>query len=425
MNLGRSFSLVFVAGLVYCLTVEAAPLSLAEAYQAALQKNESIGIGQKRVDQASELVDQAWGSLLPSVSLIGTYQRQDNSASGSAVAGGRFTLPEQTNAWFGLTQPIFRGMAEYGGLAAVKADRRAAEAVLSAERLRLYAGVADAYFKVLAAEQDRRNLQTLVDLSSRRVKELKDRSRIGRSREGDVLAARAQATILNSQLEAAQSDINQTRDQFSLVTGLAPHTPLAPADMANALPGKMEMLTAFLDRVPERPDLRAQQERVTSAEERVVVARAGHFPSLDATANYYLRRAGVLDDVKWDVGLRLTVPLFRGGSVSSQVSAALDLKKEQELLLAQTRRAAETEIRVAYERVRSGIAQILTMGEAAGLAEKNYKTQNRDYGLGLVTNLEVISAMDTFRETLRQLDSVRFQTLSAWAALQAAVGRVQ
>lgn len=256
------------------------------------------------------------------------------------------------------------------------------------------------------------------------MKDLKARARIGRTREGEVLAAESQVAVLAAQLQAALSLHERARDVFSLTTGLSRNVDLVqPPERKGQLLPPLEPLQNYLAELNKRPDVIALQESYLAADENVTVARAGHFPSLDLTANYYFARAGIQSSVDFDFGLTLVVPLFQGGVVNAATGSAIGARKERELLLAQGRRLAENQVRDAYERVKAGLEQMESLELAADLAEKNYRRQTGDYRLGLVTNLDVLQALNTFQETKRNLDQIKFDSLAAWDALQAALGK--
>ena len=86
-------------------TALASPLTLADAFKSALEKNESAGIAKSQVLQADERLTQAFGQLLPKISLVGTYLKQDAPAGSSGSLS-----PDQWNAKFTLTQPLFHGL---------------------------------------------------------------------------------------------------------------------------------------------------------------------------------------------------------------------------------------------------------------------------------------------------------------------------
>jgi outer membrane protein len=127
--------------------------------------------------------------------------------------------------------------------------------------------------------------------------------------------------------------------------------------------------------------------------------------------------------VKWDLGLTLTLPLYQGGVVSSQVREAAAKVQEQELSSALAIKSAEQEIRSYYQQVTNGIEQMTSIKEGLEIAEKNYQEQNRDYRFGLSTNLDVLQALNVLQDTRRALDRTKYQTLTAWHMLQAAAGK--
>ncbi|MBY0371039.1 FAD-dependent oxidoreductase [bacterium] len=397
-----------------------AAMNLQQVYEAALGGVESVAIQNRKIDQADEQLGQVISTALPSVNLLGSYQRQDSPTTSGSDVASKFALADQFNSRLTATQPIFQGFAEWAGMRGARARKRAEIARLEQVKVTLFSSVSQSYYSVLSAEQDRVNLETLLELTERRVKDLQERFRIGRSRDGELLAAQAQLAVLRSQLQAAILACAQARNQFALATKLERDTALEQASMVFP---KADTLTDYINHLADRPDIRALRETALSSEESISVAKAGHFPSLAATGNYYLKRTGVQDAIKWDVGLTLTVPVFQGGFVSAKVSEAVSIQKQSELALAQGRRSAETELRNAFDSYQTGRDTIAALEEAARISEKNYHRQNQDYRLGLVTNLDVLQALNTFQETKRSLDKARYQTLTAWAALQAAVGK--
>lgn len=398
-----------------------AAFDLNGAYQSALDKTETVAIQTASQEQLGEQATQATGALFPSIAFTGTYLRQDQSAPSGSSTTQAFTRPDQISARIGATQPLFQGLAEYATLRSTRDLHEAGIKNTEQSKLTLYGTVAEAYFNVLSAERDLQNLKRLQELTNKREKDLTQRNRIGKSRKGEVLSAQSIGATLKAQIQAAEALLSQSRDQFAYVTGLDRNTALK--DDVLKLPEKLESLDQYVGLVGKRPDLEALRLQVSSAEENIIVARAGHFPTLEASGNYYLKRTGVLENVKWDFGLSVTFPIFQGGVVSSQVREAAQAARSSELTLSQSERNARREVQVLYEGVSSGIAQISSYQQALKTSEQNYEEQIRDYRYGLVTNLEVLQSMTAFLDTKRLLDRTLYQTLISYAQLQAAVGR--
>jgi outer membrane protein TolC len=415
--------MVVLVSLFFSFSAEAA-VTLKEAYDSAVAKTENVLIAESRLNQSKETAWQSYGTMFPTIAVYGSFLNQHPKTDAADSVSSNFLLRQQFNSRVGLTQPLFRGFGEYAGIRSAQATRRSAEASVRQSKVTLYANVSAAYFKVLGASKDVENLKSLISLTRQRVKDLQARARIGRSREGEVLAAESQVAVLVAQFQAAVSIHERAKDVFAMTTGLDRNAELAPPPEGKAGPlPALAPLQTYMHEVSKRPDLIALQESHLAADENVAVARAGHYPSLDFSANYYLARAGIQASIDFDLGLTFVIPIFQGGIVNSATDGAIGARKERELLLAQGRRIAENEVRDAYERVKSGLEQVASFELAATLAEKNYRRQTQDYRLGLVTNLDVLQALNTFQETKRGLDQLRFNTLAAWDALQASLGK--
>jgi outer membrane protein len=127
--------------------------------------------------------------------------------------------------------------------------------------------------------------------------------------------------------------------------------------------------------------------------------------------------------VDWDVQLALTVPLYAGGSLQSQVREALSQSTQAELSTSQARRQAEQEIRAVYQSVVFDRSRLVALEKATESARKNYEVQRHDYRLGLVTNLDVLQALTAFQENQRALDRARYIAKLDYLRLEAAAAR--
>lgn len=412
--------LLILSGLVSLGGPAYGAVDLTAAYRAAVEKTEIIDIEKQRVLQAQERQSQSKGGLFPQLALNGRYTRQD--VSNTTGANTAFTRPDQYSASLGLNQALFRGFAEFAELRRRDALVKSQQATEKRARLLLYRDVAARFFAVLSAEKDLANLKGLNELTTKRLSDIRGRVRIGRSRKGELLASQSQGALLEAQIQAAENEKDRSREAFRLVTKMGSDEELV-APTGN-LPDKSAGLDTWLAHLKDRPDLQAREWEREAADESVGVAKGGHFPALDLAANYYLTRTGVLADSKWDFTVNFTLPIFRGGTVNAAVQEAVELRKQAELTAAYAVREAEAEVRTLHSKLVSSLDQVKTLRRASELAEENYKVQTADYRLGLVTNLEVIQALNTFQETKRVYDRTYFDTWATLAALEAAAGKM-
>jgi len=411
---GTGNFLVVLLGVVLCVVgqAHAAPdpspgpvssntHSLEDCFALALKRSETLAIQEETIRQAEETYRQAVGGVLPTVTGTAQYFMQQ-SVGGLGISP--FFTSSQPLVKFNLAQPLFRGFREYAALRSATASTQQQEALKQAASLTLYQDVATAFYEVLSLEQDQRILVKQIGLAENRVRELEQRSRIGRSRQSEVLTLKTTLATLRSQKEQLIGQIQASREVLTFLTGASRE--LQIMDTVKT-PAVMPPLQEFLDHLEERPDIVAQVRSVTVSAEALSIARGFHLPDADFSANYYLVRQSSLQDIKWDMTVGLSLPIFQGGVVQSQVRAAASQLSQAELAAGLKRREADQSVRTNFAAWNSDRAQLEQMTSAAAAAERNYEVQSGEYRLGLVTNLDVLQALNSFHETSRSLERLR------------------
>jgi outer membrane protein len=142
-----------------------------------------------------------------------------------------------------------------------------------------------------------------------------------------------------------------------------------------------------------------------------------------AEGNYYLKRTGFNEPIDWDVLLTLDAPIFTGGQFTGSVRTAESDRRAAELRLARARREAEREIRERHQNVTTFLNQAAALARAADLADENHRLQAREYRLGLVTNLDVLNAMNNAQEARHALAVARTEAKIASLLLNWAAGK--
>jgi outer membrane protein len=401
------------------LAVAAEALTLDQYYGSALQRSETTAIQLQQIQQAEERYQQANAAILPTISGDVSYLWLDPYPSSTLLTPS--TQSQQQVSRITASQPLFRGMREYAAM-------RQTQDLLAAQRqdyqqaqFALYKDVLQNFYTILALESDLANYQEEIRLNREREQEIRTRVRIGRSRDSELLTEQSSISTLEATVQQLRGQLQVAREAFAFLSGLDAVTPLLDS---KPMPDTLEPLSAYLDGIPKRPDVRAVKQRLIAAAEGINIARGEHYPSLDLNANYYFDRPGYLNNSKWDVELSLTIPLYAGGSVQSKVREAGAVRNQAELTQAQVLRLADQEIRSLYQSVSSNLSQIQALVKATHAAQKNYAAQLRDYKLGLVTNLDVLQALTTFQQNQRGLDHTRLIAKSNYLQLLSAAARL-
>jgi outer membrane protein len=125
---------------------------------------------------------------------------------------------------------------------------------------------------------------------------------------------------------------------------------------------------------------------------------------------------------RWDGTLALTLPLYTGGQAGARRDSARSARAAAELSLRQAERLALTEVESAWQENVYAAQRADTLAEALVLASENARYQQEDYKLGLVTNLDVLNALNTVLQTRLDLARAEVQVRLTVLKLYAAAG---
>jgi outer membrane protein len=414
LNRTSVFSLlaVFISAPTFALTME-------EAFRAALEKNELVKQSAEQVVQADERIAQVRGGLFPEISLNALHLIQPLVNEQFR----EFSPPNQTTANLSVKQPIFRGLREFAGLRQQGDLLVAQEAIRRVTIQRLYQDVAANYMNVLTLEADSINLKEQLDISEKRVGELRTRARRGESSQTELLSTLSSHAATQAEIRLLKGQLQVARDILQSLTGLPRDSKLVdPKLIPDGKKVVVDSLSEYLAQIEQRPDVQAAVAQREATGEGRAIARGVHFPVIDAVGNYYLRRPGFLKDLKWDISLQFSLPLFAGGATLAEVREAASRDKEAELELARIRRVAGDEIRTLHETVQARIEHLSILREAAEIEQKNVTVSQNDFRRGLIRNIDVQLALGAYRATRRSLDQAHFAAQMDLLKLEVAAG---
>ena len=397
----------------------AVPQDLKSAYMAALKRSETVDIQHEILNQVEENTTQARGAFWPTISGSGnwTHQHLPNATAAPTVPNSGDDL--RTTKLTG-DLPLFRGFKEYASLRQRKYLVAAQVETLKNAAKQLFYDVSQAYYNVMALQSDELNYKNEIEVNQKRLGELKHFLKIGRSRDTELLTFQANISSLEAQLENTHGQLEAAKDVLAFFTGWSRETPLQDSESV-ATPAP---LSEYLKHVEERPDIKSALAGAQASNEGIPMAKGGHWPSLDLVGNSYFDRPGQpSNESDWDVQLVLQIPLFEGGIVQSQVRQAKSVARQSELILSQSRRLAEEEIRTLYALFSGDQKQVGKLEETVSWSKKNYEAQLRDYRNGLVTNLDVLQAITTYQDSQRLLDRQRYNVHLDGVKLQAATAQ--
>jgi outer membrane protein len=398
-----------------------AGVTLRQCYDWAKDRNENLKIRYEDIQQSKARARAALGSALPYLhwDWMETWQDPDGVEALNRKGFSGFVEKEQIESKFTLEQPLFSGLREFSASAGFKRESARDQLLFERANQELFQEIAEAFYDVVGYETDQHNTAAAYKLAQDRVKDLNSFLKLGKARKSELYTANAHAAALKGRLDRIQADLNTARALLSYLTG---HD-LSAADVTDEAPratlnGNLE---SFLAKANDRTDLRAQREDVQAKRLRVRYERGSFWPDADVKGNYYTKRATFLKDIDWDVILSLNVPIYQGGTISANVREAASAYRQSALTLDQMERYVSYSIRKLYGELQGAIQEEVSLSEALQSARQSYDALRREYDLGLVTNLDVLQALDFLREQQSAYDSARLNAKRLVVQLNVAI----
>jgi outer membrane protein len=391
-------------------------LGLKEAFESAKRNMETLQRSNAQLKQAIERKNQARATLLPTLSAVGNETRIDPPNVRPGVSRA-FILTRQYSAGLRLQMPLIRGGA-FSALQTRREEILLSEFQKNANELTLYQLVVSAYYGVVLAKLDLENLKELLKFSQERQKELETLTEVGRSRKTELVQAQTQALAAETQYRQGEMVLQESMENFEFYTGIKAEQ----LEAFGHLPKELPRLSEFLDKLKQRPDLKARLQEVVIADKKLEVSKGGHYPNVDLVSNYYFDRTGILQTSEWDVAVVVNFPLFQGGLVNAQIRESTESKRIAQLSSDETIRTARRDMVVLYQNYLQMQEQLETMNKALKKAEEAYRLNLKDYRYGQVSNLEVLQSLNLFVETKRSYHNLLAQTHLTYKNLEASTG---
>jgi outer membrane protein len=319
-------------------------------------------------------------------------------SSASSIVGTQGNRNYESQSTITMNYTIFNGGQNWNTVGASSALVAARRQTLARDYQTIYQDVAQAFYNVLQYEGDVVIQRDLVQALAARVDDLNGRVSLGRSRPSELL--QAQTDLANARVTTEQelgSD-NAALETLAFYTGI-PAKYLLLKDTQNF--PSVSQLEYYLQRSGGRPDVLSQVESLRQAERNLSVAKGELFPTVSASGNYLASQDPVSNNIDATMTLQISMPIFDGGLILAQIHQNKETVRQSALNVEQLQRTADQDTRTAYVNFNASAAQVVVLREAAVLAAKNLAAQVEDYRRGVVSNLDVLTALQDY-QTARQ-----------------------
>jgi NodT family efflux transporter outer membrane factor (OMF) lipoprotein len=374
-----------------------------------------------KVRQAQATFASAQSSSFPSVS-VGAAATRAKASGGSATSAVSVTTPVswELDVW-----------GRLDALAtAAKAGLQASREDLALARLSAQASLVQTYVAIRNAEQQTRVLTQAQTAYERALQLTKYRYDAGVVSAADVAQAQLQLSTTQAQLIDVNSSRLQLLNALAVLLGQAPGgLQLVTAQALPQIPVLPEVIASNL--LQRRPDVRAAQQRVLSAQASAGAAQAAFFPifSFAATSGYSSQKLSSLfsaSNLLWSMGPSMALNLFDGGqrkAVQADALAALDaagIAYKQSVL--QGLQEVQDNLIAAYQLQLEQDAQ----AQAVVAARRNLAINEAQYAAGTVSYLNVVTAQTAALSAERSLLDIQSRrVLAVTQLMKNLAGRVE
>lgn len=434
-----------VALLLAGLSAQAHATDLMQAYDLARQSDPQLAAAEAQKNAQGEGVVQARSALLPQASADVTLNKNEGRSSGNQVFAGSPTPINSTyssstsrNSGVNLRQSVF-DFSNYSRLGASKARAKEADAQFDAANDALIVRVADAYFGVLTGIETLSSARAQERSVKRQLDQAEKRLEVGLAPITDVHEARARYDSARASTISAGNALDDAYEALAEITG----QPMAHLKGLSSDFRPENTDTKSLDEwvqiaMDNNPTLRSYELALQAAEKDVQTARAGHLPTLSASASYG-------DNASWgdstrrtdpaspainfgnastgsSFGLTLSVPIFSGFATQSRVRQALYQRDAAADQLEQQKRAITRATRNAYRALVAGQAEVEAQRLAVVSAKAAYEAGEAGLEVGTRTIVDVLIAQQQLFDAQRAYASSRHAYLVNVLKLRQAAG---
>lgn len=400
--------------------------SLLKAYRLAVKNDPSLRAADADRRAVIESKNQNFAVLLPSISADADAStiRQDTESDNVLNSNETF---DSKGVALTLSQPVYR---RDRFLRYRQAGSRIAEAesgYLFAEQ-ELILRVTERYTDVLAAIDNLEFVRAEKAAVRRQLDQATQRFEVGLIAITDVKDAQATFDLAVAEEIRAENLLDNAYDALIEITGVPvgrlpfifKKVPLVTPDPADI---DEWVNTAQL----QNYQLEAARASTQTARQEVEVQRSGHYPTLDLVgrASYDDTEGGSFGDrtvKERSLSLQLSVPLYLGGLIRSQVREAAERLQQARELEERQRRAVVRQTRDAYLGVMSSISRVKALAQRLVSTESRLEATEAGYEVGTRTIVDVLDAQGDRLESRRDLSRERYDYILNTLRLKLAAG---
>jgi outer membrane protein len=316
----------------------------------------------------------------------------------------------------------FNQLREANSLAA------SAQATLMSAQQSLLLRVAQAYFGILAAQDQLLTNRNARNAFGELLKQAQTREQTGVGPHSDVAQAQSFYDATEQSVIDAQNALDDANLALTEIVGghdvdIAPLQETIPLTAPEPASVDAWVTSAQQD----NPAVRAAQLQVEASARDINVQRGKGLPTVSLTGSgsrLYQDQALGGNETVDSVGVSFSWPLFQGGAVASAVRQSRALNRQAQAQLDGLQRDTERLTRAAYRGVVTGIQRIAAAHRAADSGNSAVEASRRNLEFGTGTEFDLLNAQTNYFAAQRAYSQTRYDYLTNVLTLKQQAGRL-
>jgi outer membrane protein TolC len=401
-------------------------LSLRDALDAALDNNPNVKVFREKIEAARGVSRTQLGALLPNLTSTARWNTQTFFLGTIGIQPVRTDPFNITDGRGNLTQSIF-SWSLIERWRASRAALQVAEQESEITKNDTMATVALHYMEVLRHEETVAAREANVELYKELVAFIRSRQIGGMATGLDTARLETQLENERQRLEVARNDVERAKLALINSLGINFDVKLVLTDQLKStddpVPSQVQAMEAAMG---NRPELKAQQQRLKVAGLSLSSIQGEQLPSLQATGDY-----GAIGN-KWNatlgtynVGVALTVPIFDGGQRLGRISESRSLLQQEQYKTALVTNQVTMELREALVTLVSAKEQLKIAKDGLKAAFTEVQLARERFRVLSSNSLELSNALASLVRARDNLVDALFRVNASRVNLARAQGKLE
>ncbi|WAK00682.1 TolC family outer membrane protein [Methylobacter sp. YRD-M1] len=412
----KKYRILFYGLLLWLLSIPVAAQDLLQFYELALQRDPVLKQADANRLAVGESDNQGIARLLPTLNLSADHSRNylNNTKRRPTYQGSGAQAYWNSGFELNLTQPVFHW--DYW-VQLDQADNQIAqaEALYQAELQNLMMRVAEAYFNILAEQDNLTFTQAEKNAFASQLEKAEESFKVGMMSMTDVYEARAAHDRAKADEIGAKNQVNNSKERLREIVG---PIEIEPVPLEQQLPLRQpepDNIDAW-SQIAENQNLNilAVLNEAEVARKTIDLQQSAHYPVVDIVGAYSVTDNDSSFGLRGDqqrIGVQLNMPLFTGGAINSRTRQAQHEYEQAREKLTETRRSVDRQVKDAYRGVITSISQVEALKVTEISMQNALEATQAGFAAGTRTMVDVVRSQQDLYQAKRDYARSRYDYL--------------